>query len=128
MRRVGALIALMSLVAIAAIGLNAESSMGRAESRQANEAPKPGPEMQKLNFLIGEWDMQAEYLKTPMTGDGGKATGWYKAQLGPGRFSVIADFEENGPLGFLHHACDETGGVPCWPRRPLAAFAVPQAL
>ena len=99
MRRVGALIALMSLVAIAAIGLNAESSMGRAESRQANEAPKPGPEMQKLNFLIGEWDMQAEYLKTPMTGDGGKATGWYKAQLGPGGFSVIADFEENGPLG-----------------------------
>ncbi len=34
-----------------------------------------------------------------MTGDGGKASGWYKAQLGPGGFSVIADFEEDGPLG-----------------------------
>jgi hypothetical protein len=99
MRRAGMLSGLMSLVAITAIGLNADSSSAKVESRQAMEAPKPGPEMQRLNFLIGTWDMQAEYLKTPMTGDGGKASGWYKAQLGPGGFSVIADFEENGPLG-----------------------------
>jgi hypothetical protein len=25
--------------------------------------------------------------------------GWYKAQLGPGGFSVLADFEEEGPFG-----------------------------
>jgi hypothetical protein len=100
------LIGLMLLCA-AAISLHAGDSETTRSGRvvdpplrgQAGQAPQPGPETQRLNFLIGTWDMQAEYLKTPMTGDGGKATGWYKAQLGPGGFSVIADFEENGPLG-----------------------------
>jgi hypothetical protein len=63
------------------------------------QAPQPGPEMQRLSFLIGSWDMQGEYQKTAMTGDGGKIGGWFKAQPGPGGFSVIADFEEAGPLG-----------------------------
>lgn len=62
------------------------------------EVPKPGPEMAKLNFLIGSWTMTAEYLKSPMVPEGMKQTGWYKAQAGPGGFSVIADFEADGPL------------------------------
>lgn len=113
MRRAGILIGLACVCALAAISMRAGSSVDSSRGRrvtsrmetsgppllQGMEAPKPGPEMQKLNFLIGTWEMQAEYLKTAMTGDGGKATGWYKAQLGPGGFSVIADFEEDGPLG-----------------------------
>jgi hypothetical protein len=65
----------------------------------AMQIPKPGPEMERLKFLIGSWDWNAEYEKTPMTPQGGKTNGWYKAQLGPGGFSIIADFSENGPLG-----------------------------
>jgi hypothetical protein len=34
-----------------------------------------------------------------MVPQGGKAPGWYKAQLGPGGFSLIADFEADGPFG-----------------------------
>ena len=98
MRKTGTVFGLATLVIVLAIGIGAKSSAGKPAS-QAMQAPQPGPEMQRLNFLIGTWDMQAEYLKTPMTGDGGKASGWYKAQLGPGGFSVIADFEEDGPLG-----------------------------
>ncbi len=65
MRQVGELIVLMSLVAVPAIaiGVNAGTSERKGESRQAMEMPKPGPEMQKLNFLIGTWDMQAEYIE-----------------------------------------------------------------
>jgi len=63
------------------------------------QEPKPGPEMDRLKLLIGTWDVQGEYLKTPLTGEGGKQTGWYKAQLGPGGFSIIADFEDESPLG-----------------------------
>lgn len=62
------------------------------------QIPKPGPEMAKLNFLIGSWTLNAEYVKSPMVPDGAKQTGWYKAQLGPGGFSVIADFEADGPM------------------------------
>lgn len=61
--------------------------------------PKPGSEMERVKFLIGMWDLKAEYLKSKMVPNGANADGWYKAQLGPGGFSVIADFEENGPEG-----------------------------
>lgn len=56
-------------------------------------APQPGPEMEKLRFLLGSWDWDAEYLKSPMMPNGQKQKGWYKAQLGPGGFSLIADFD-----------------------------------
>jgi hypothetical protein len=95
MRRAGMLIALTLLFATVAISLRARS----VADGQDGQAPKPGPEMQKLNFLIGAWDTQSEYLKSPMTPNGATQKGWYKAQLGPGGFSVIADFEEDGPVG-----------------------------
>jgi len=63
------------------------------------QLPKPGPEQTKLNFLIGSWTMTGEYSKSPMTPDGGKEKGWYKAQAGPGGFSVLADFNVEGPWG-----------------------------
>jgi len=81
-------------------------SMAQEKSKEASgatagapEMPKPGPEMAKLNYLIGSWTMTAEYVKSPMMPEGAKQTGWYKAQLGPGGFSVIADFEADGPAG-----------------------------
>lgn len=61
--------------------------------------PKPGPEMERLKFLVGNWDTKGEYLKSKMVPDGFKGDGWYKAQLGPGGYSVLADFEEAGPAG-----------------------------
>ncbi|HTV58528.1 MAG TPA: DUF1579 family protein [Verrucomicrobiae bacterium] len=77
-----------------------EKKEGAKPAAQAEmEAPKPGPEMAKLNYLIGSWTLSAEYVKSPMVPEGGKQTGWYKARLGPGGFSVIADFEAKGPLG-----------------------------
>ena len=61
--------------------------------------PKPGPEMDRLKFLVGTWDYDGECPKSPMAPEGGKETGWYKAQMGPGGFSIIADFEGDGPNG-----------------------------
>jgi hypothetical protein len=63
------------------------------------QMPKPGLEMERLKFLLGTWDWNAEYEKSPMVPQGGKSSGWYKAQLGPGGFSIIADFDADGPLG-----------------------------
>jgi hypothetical protein len=95
MRRAGILIAVTCVCAMAAIGLNARLD----DRRQAMQAPQPGPEMQRLNFLIGSWDTVSEYEKSPMMPNGAKQNGWYKAQLGPGGFSVIADLEEDSPMG-----------------------------
>ena len=69
------------------------------KSEPPMQAPQPGPEMQRLHFLIGTWDWNAEYVKSEAMPEGGKETGWYKAQLGPGGFSLIADFDADGPMG-----------------------------
>ena len=103
-------VALMTLTAALLLpGLLDHSSKSQAASfagpptqekqSQAPAMPKPGPEMDRLKFLLGAWDYKGEYAKSPMLPDGGKVTGWYKAQLGPGGFSIIADFEGDGPLG-----------------------------
>jgi hypothetical protein len=42
--------------------------------------------------------MDGEYLKSPMTGNGAKQTGWYKAHWGPDGFSIVADFEADSTL------------------------------
>jgi hypothetical protein len=82
------------LVAMAGISLRAQqSASNKPASPPAMRAPQPGPEMQRLNFLVGDWTMDGEYFKSPMTGNGAKQTGWYKAHPGPGGFSIIADFE-----------------------------------
>jgi hypothetical protein len=76
-----------------------ESSDQKKPPTQEMKAPKPGPEMERIKFLVGRWSTDSEYEKSPMIPEGGKSTGWYEARLGPGGFSIIADFEENGPLG-----------------------------
>ena len=93
----------MKIVAIASafviVAGAQEPSEQKKPATQEMKAPKPGPEMERIKFLIGRWNTDSEYEKTPMIPEGGKSTGWYEARLGPGGFSIIADFEESGPMG-----------------------------
>ena len=89
----------LALLCRTAVRAQQSSTEKPASPPAAMQEPKPGPEMDRLKFFVGTWDLKGEYLKTPLTGDGGKQTGWYKAQLGPGGFSIIADFEDDSPLG-----------------------------
>jgi len=94
---------IMKIVAIASafiiVAGAQEPSEQKKPATQEIKAPKPGPEMERIKFLIGRWNTDSEYEKTPMIPEGGKSTGWYEARLGPGGFSIIADFEESGPMG-----------------------------
>jgi len=99
MRKAGMMLGFVMLMAMVGIRLRAQqSSSPQPASPPAMQAPQPGPEMQRLSFLVGDWTMDGEYFKSPMTGNGAKQTGWYKAHLGPGGFSIIADFEANSTL------------------------------
>jgi len=58
--------------------------------------PKSAPEMEKLNFYLGEWDYTESYGKGP---NGPKNTGVYTSKLGPGGNSLINTFHSQGPVG-----------------------------
>jgi Protein of unknown function (DUF1579) len=57
---------------------------------------KSSPEMEKLNFYLGEWDYTETYGKSP---NGPKNTGVYTSKLGPGGNSLINTFHSQGPVG-----------------------------
>jgi hypothetical protein len=57
---------------------------------------KPAPEMERLNFYLGEWDYTETYGKGP---NGPKNTGVYTSKLGPGGNSLINTFHSQGPVG-----------------------------
>jgi|ERR1700693_1551636 len=99
MSRMKPIMKLVVIVAAFAIAAGAQQTSEKKTAASEMQAPKPGPEMERMKFLIGRWNIDSEYQKTPLVPAGGKSTGWYEARLGPGGFSVIADFEASGPLG-----------------------------
>ena len=70
---------------------------GSTAGQAAQESkPKPAPEMEKLNFYLGEWDYTETYGKGP---NAPKNTGVYTSKLGPGGNSLIKTFHFHGPVG-----------------------------
>ena len=60
--------------------------------------PKPGPEMQKLHFLVGTWSYTEKYAPSDF-GPAGQGTGNMTCKVGPGGFSVLCDFRGVGTMG-----------------------------
>jgi hypothetical protein len=77
----------------AAVSLSAFSP---ASSQQA--APKPGPEIQRLQYFLGNWSTDGEVKPGPM-GPGGKFTQTSKCRWFEGRFAVVCDTEGKFPTG-----------------------------
>ena len=69
-----------------------------ALAAQTPEAPKPGPEHQKLAAFVGNWTFDGELKPGPL-GAGGKATGTDRIQWLPGNFFVERRFAFKSPLG-----------------------------
>jgi hypothetical protein len=65
------------------------------QAAQQNK-PKAAPEMEKLNFYLGEWDYSETYGTAP---NSPKNTGVYTSKLGPGGNSLINTFHSQGPVG-----------------------------
>lgn len=65
---------------------------------QAEGAPKPGPEHQKLSRFIGKWTGSGEALPGPF-GPGGKMTWTESCEWFTGNFHVICHSESKGAMG-----------------------------
>lgn len=63
----------------------------KATAPAAMPMPKPGPEMAKLNFMVGTWHVEETHEPGPM-GPGGKGHGTGKVRLGPGGLSLLIDY------------------------------------
>lgn len=81
----------------------------KAPPTLAQMMPKPGPEMKKLQAMIGSWTIE-ETMETSFMGPGGKGTGVSHVTPGPGGLSILINYHStDGHMkGFRGH------GVVAW--------------
>jgi hypothetical protein len=65
---------------------------------QVPQPPKPGPEHERLGYVVGTWTIEGEMKPGPM-GPGGKMTSTETCEWYEGRFSVICRSEGKTPMG-----------------------------
>src|SRR5262245_48896621 len=71
----------------------------RSEAVANPPRPEPGPEMDRLAFLVGTWHAADKYEKTAFNPNGGEGSGSYQTIVGPGGFSVLTDYQYEAPHG-----------------------------
>jgi len=64
-------------------------------------APKPDPELKKLQALVGHWTYEGEYKPGPL-GPSGKITAEYSAQWKLNGFVLLASASEKGAAATVH--------------------------
>ena len=60
--------------------------------------PKPGPEIQRLKYFVGQWSTEGE-IKPGSMGPGGKFTQTSQCDWFEGRFAVVCNTEGQTPMG-----------------------------
>ena len=65
---------------------------------QAPQAPKPGPEHQRLGYFVGKWTTEGEMKPGPM-GPGGKMSATDTCEWFEGRFAVVCHSDGKTPMG-----------------------------
>jgi hypothetical protein len=65
---------------------------------QADQTPKPGPEVQKLGYYVGTWQGRGETKGGPF-GAAGRLSSKIACKWFTGGFHVICEGEETGPEG-----------------------------
>ena len=67
-------------------------------AQNAPQAPKPGPEHEKLAYFAGRWNTVGEMKSGPM-GPGGKLTATNSCEWWPGGFYLVCRGEQQSPAG-----------------------------
>lgn len=65
---------------------------------QHTEMPKPGSEVQKLDWFVGDWKSEGEMKEGPW-GPGGKFTGEDKCEWFAGKWQIVCKMKGKGPMG-----------------------------
>ena len=70
----------------------------QSAAAQAPQAPKPGPEHQRLGYFVGKWMTDGEMKAGPM-GPGGKMNSTDTCEWFEGRFAVVCHSDGKTPMG-----------------------------
>jgi hypothetical protein len=87
----------MKALLIAAAILLSAPSLAFAQP-QADQTPKPGPEVQKLDYYVGTWEGHGETKAGPF-GEAGKLSSKMTCDWFAGGFQIVCKGEETGPSG-----------------------------
>jgi hypothetical protein len=68
-------------------------------AQQATRVVPGKAEMEKLNFLVGEWTYTEKYEKSRMMPNGGEGKGTSRGRPGPGGHSVALEVDGTFPAG-----------------------------
>jgi hypothetical protein len=69
-----------------------------ASAQTPPQAPKPGPELKRLEYFAGNWATEADMKPSPY-GPGGKFTGIDRAEWMPGNFFLLIHSGFKSPMG-----------------------------
>lgn len=91
---------LLKLAVLVASGLLTAAAAAQAQEKKM-EAPKPAPEVKRLEFFVGNWISEGEMKPGPW-GPGGKMTGTSHCSWMPGGFFVVCNEDGSGAMGKMH--------------------------
>lgn len=72
--------------------------LGALSAQSQTEAPKPAPELKKLDYFVGTWIADGEMKPGPM-GAGGKFTGTNRVEWMDGAFFLVTHSAFDGAFG-----------------------------
>jgi hypothetical protein len=81
-----------------AMGLAMVGALGVAIAYAQGQAPKPGPELKKLEYFVGTWSSEGEMKPSPF-GPGGKFTGTEQIEWMDGDFFLVGHAEGDSSMG-----------------------------
>lgn len=93
----------LSLVGVILLSANLLLAEEKKPEPEMMQKPKFSPELAKLNFLVGKFDLDIMTYKNPM-GEGGPGKGKSDNRWSLDSMFMMIDHEDNGPMGhYLGH-------------------------
>ncbi|HKF43397.1 MAG TPA: DUF1579 family protein [Thermoanaerobaculia bacterium] len=89
-------------LALAASGQEKKMEKKAPAKAPAMEMPKPGPEVKKLAYFVGNWTSEGDMKENPFGMPPGKFTGSDKCEWFQGGYQVVCHSTGKGPMGPMH--------------------------
>ena len=98
-------VAVSACLALALAALGQEKKMekkGETKAPAKMEMPKPGPEVKKLSYFVGNWTSEGDVKENPFGFPAGKFTSSDKCEWFPGGYQVVCHSTGKSTMGNMH--------------------------